>query len=200
MSNAEFVMVPNELAERAIDAFASIGMHDELLQLHEILDKPAEQHQGEPVARVEVGADRNACVTITDNNWLRGLKDKTIHQVVPLYTHADPGEVERLRYKAELYDEVWGLATGLGFMNVTTAISTLRAQLAERDALLREVAPAVSTWVNGKKSELRARIDAVLSASAEPKPFRVPDCPDCACVQDGQCLCTPSKPSAERAG
>lgn len=25
--------------------------------------------------------------------------------------------------------------------------------------------------------------------------FRTPDCPDCACVQDGQCLCTPSKPS-----
>lgn len=26
--------------------------------------------------------------------------------------------------------------------------------------------------------------------------FRTPDCPDCACVQDGQCLCTPSKPPA----
>lgn len=26
--------------------------------------------------------------------------------------------------------------------------------------------------------------------------FTVPDCPECACVQDGQCLCTPSKPHA----
>jgi hypothetical protein len=26
--------------------------------------------------------------------------------------------------------------------------------------------------------------------------FSTPDCPDCGCVQDGQCLCTPSKPPA----
>ena len=26
--------------------------------------------------------------------------------------------------------------------------------------------------------------------------FQTPDCPDCACVQDGQCLCIPSKPAA----
>ena len=59
--------------------------------------QPAEQHQGEPVARVEVGADRNACAMIIDQEWLRQLKDKAEHLVVHLYTHADPGEVERLR-------------------------------------------------------------------------------------------------------
>lgn len=52
---------------------------------------------------------------------------------------ADAGEVEQLRYKAELYDEVWELATGLGFMNVTTAISKLRAQLAELEARVAPV-------------------------------------------------------------
>lgn len=41
-------------------------------------------------------------------------------------------EIERHKYKAELYDEVWGLATGLGYMNVTTAIGELRK---ERDQL-----------------------------------------------------------------
>lgn len=29
------------------------------------------------------------------------------------------------------------------------------------------------------------------------KPPSAPDCPDCACVQDGKCLCIPSKPSLQ---
>ncbi|HGN8661066.1 hypothetical protein AM469_004118 [Pseudomonas aeruginosa] len=45
--------------------------------------------------------------------------------------------VGELRYKAELYDEVWALVTGKGYMNVTTAISVLES---ERDAALARVA------------------------------------------------------------
>lgn len=45
--------------------------------------------------------------------------------------------VGALRYKAELYDEVWALVTGKGYMNVTTAISVLES---ERDAALARVA------------------------------------------------------------
>ncbi|BAG75027.1 hypothetical protein [Pseudomonas phage PAJU2] len=36
--------------------------------------------------------------------------------------------VGALRYKAELYDEVWALVTGKGYMNVTTAISVLESE------------------------------------------------------------------------
>ncbi|MCP1651644.1 hypothetical protein [Pseudomonas nitroreducens] len=39
-------------------------------------------------------------------------------------------ELEQLRYKAELYDEVWALVTGKGYMNVTTAISELENEIA----------------------------------------------------------------------
>lgn len=45
--------------------------------------------------------------------------------------------VKALRYKAELYDEVWELVTGKGYMNVTTAISKLEQ---ERDAARDRVA------------------------------------------------------------
>lgn len=45
--------------------------------------------------------------------------------------------VGALRYKAELYDEVWALVTGKGYMNVTTAIAKLEQ---ERDAALARVA------------------------------------------------------------
>ncbi|HDP3382744.1 hypothetical protein [Pseudomonas aeruginosa] len=65
-----------------------------------------------------------------------------------LYQHCSEGEPlmtvaqhERIvgapRYKAELYDEVWALVTGKGYMNVTTAISVLES---ERDAALARVA------------------------------------------------------------
>lgn len=80
------------------------------------------------------------------------------------------GEVERLRYKSELYDEVWELATGLGYMNVTTAIGTLRAQLADRDALLREIA-GLDPRGEFLGWQLDGKIDAILSTSAEPKPW-----------------------------
>ncbi|HFX0996079.1 TPA: hypothetical protein ACIDZ6_000692 [Pseudomonas aeruginosa] len=45
--------------------------------------------------------------------------------------------VGALRYKAEMYDEVWALVTGKGYMNVTTAISVLES---ERAAALARVA------------------------------------------------------------
>ena len=38
--------------------------------------------------------------------------------------------------------------------------------------------------------ELRALLDKDVD-------FLTPDCPDCACVQDGHCLCIPSKPAAQ---
>ena len=45
--------------------------------------KPAAQPQ--PVARVEIGADRNAALTVTNDDWLRSLKDRGVHQIVSLY-------------------------------------------------------------------------------------------------------------------
>lgn len=68
-----------------------------------------------------------------------------------------------------------------------------RAQLAEAHALLQEIRRKPGLF----SGDFILRLDETLSASAEPRPFRTPDCPDCACVQDGQCLCSPSKPSAE---
>ena len=110
--------------------------------------------------------------------------------VDPLYKHADHDEVERLRevedaYKAlegmvELAAKAVGDNTGLMWLKVQTAflrdLPQLRAQLAEAHALLREVQPCISTWTNGKKSALRAKVDAALSASAEPS---APECLTC---------------------
>lgn len=57
-------------------------------------------------------------------------------------THVAPllAEIEQNKYKADLYDEVWGLATGLGYLNVTTAISELRKEVDKTKAELEAAA------------------------------------------------------------
>lgn len=40
----------------------------------------------------------------------------------------------------------------------------------------------------GEREELKSILDKEVD-------FLTPDCPDCACVQDGHCLCIPSKPA-----
>ncbi|HHM0555282.1 TPA: hypothetical protein ACRDQR_000602 [Pseudomonas aeruginosa] len=84
-----------------------------------------------------------------------------------------------LRYKAELYDEVWALVTGKGYMNVTTAISVLES---ERDAALARVAELDQALAEkdpfGAKlnriSEKLERCDALLAARAA-QAGQVPD-------------------------
>lgn len=77
-----------------------------------------------------------------------------INRVELSYTHADPAEVERLRDALDECDgERWKLRTER---------DTLRAQLAEAHALLRETADSPI------KDHIRRKIDTALSASAEP--------------------------------
>lgn len=101
-----------------------------------------------------------------------------IAKLGPLYTHADPGEVERLR---ELLRKL-----AQGSRDQLSIIEALRAQLAEQDALLREASAAIKqgdvdfdavysscrNWdelvKDGVANEVALKIDAALSAGAEP--------------------------------
>lgn len=168
MSNTEFVSVPRDLLNRYVGGDDSDWV-EAGQQLRAILAQPAAQHQGEPVYQL-----RN---TVVGKVWREADKeaydssaDLGEYERRLLYAHAEPAEVEWLRYKAELYDEVLGLTTGLGYMNVTTAISTLRAQLAEASALLHELDDAWNSH-DGKErfGRLMQKVE-VLSASAEPSP------------------------------
>lgn len=64
-----------------------------------LLTPPAQQHQGEPVGTltIKVEGSRTSC----DFEWAGGFP-KLIEGDYPLYTHADPAEVERLR--TQLHD------------------------------------------------------------------------------------------------
>jgi len=156
---------------------------DEIAKLGPLYTRPA---QGEPVARVEVGADRNACAMVIDQEWLRQLKDKAEHLVIPLYTHADPGEVERLRAELEEWKKRCQYNADTAH-DVGHERDTLRAQLAERDALLRELDDAWSSH-DGKERfyKFMAKIEA-LFASAESSALPDPlGCNECAHAECGK--------------
>ena len=79
------------------------------------LEKPAAQPQ--PVARVEIGADRNAALTVTDDDWLRSLKDSGVHQIVSLYAE-QPAPVAVV---PELTSELRWILGQMCFQHIHTA-------------------------------------------------------------------------------
>lgn len=117
---------------------------------------PAQQHHGTPVGEVVAfGKGLHEIAWATGRLPSLGAK---------LYTHADPAEVERI--KAELVE------SDHAFVRMASEAEKLRAQLEERDALLREIADHCNGCVMPTEQLLRDRgssIDAALSASAEPQ-------------------------------
>jgi len=94
---------------------------------------PAEQHQGEPVApygwHVEWADSGDHYLFTKVEKRIETLRLDSDVKVVQLYTHADPGEVERLR---TMFDQ-----TDADLRSVTSDRDTLRA---EADRLRQEVA------------------------------------------------------------
>lgn len=146
----EFVMVPRELIERIERAGV---WPKEVEELRALLAQPAAQHQGEPVGmlliddyfdsrevgEVDVKLDSKVCEQLAANYPGQSLA---------LYTHADTGDI---LYAAQM------LAIS------KNECDRLRAQLAERGELLRHIYNTEPL-----AAETSRRIEAVLSASAEP--------------------------------
>lgn len=124
---------------------------------------PVEQHQGEPVAWM---------YTRPEVEWpafYDKRKDAAGWKETPLYTHADPGEIESLKADKQafaqnaidLQQEVERLRAELIGRNAQ--VVGLRAQLAKQAALLRAVRE------QGLNPVTAAAIRVALSASAEPE-------------------------------
>ncbi|MFG0630116.1 hypothetical protein [Pseudomonas sp. xss_2] len=120
---------------------------------------PMTAHQGEPawfMTEGGVSAMHAKAKAMSDQQGL-----DTSAYSVSLYTRGSPGEVERIENERA---EQWRLRRYAEADRDTKAavVAELRAQLAERDALLRE---AVKTpWVH----DVRGKILAYLSANAAP--------------------------------
>lgn len=109
MNNEQMVSVPRERLREFIENAACLGRSPQWVKnkaaLLEALAQPAAQYHGEPVAWVRVIAGEP-----NQFSWFAGKQLPTgKHQ---LYTHADAGEVERLRdLLSEVLNEVphgWG--------------------------------------------------------------------------------------------
>ncbi|MCE1009292.1 hypothetical protein [Pseudomonas monteilii] len=124
---------------------------------------PAEEHQGEPVALPDRKLHVHQGLSHTDakaDGWNACLDEIT--KLGPLYTHADPGEVERLRASEDKWYQ--------DSVNLTVARDALRAQLTERDALLEDWHTANCTGevsVSDKAYRIVTRTAAMLSDNAE---------------------------------
>lgn len=142
---------------------------------NKLLSKPAEQHQGEPVATVRGVTNRKSSVfdiVIHDN--------QALHPGTKLFLHADPGEVERLREQIKEWQE-----TSVHWMHKCDTLRAdvetmrrknneywhetegLRAQLAERDALLTKLRARLGNkhWDNFPNfDDVRDAIDSLTLA------------------------------------
>ncbi|MBH3361172.1 hypothetical protein [Pseudomonas guariconensis] len=140
-----------------------------------VTGKPAEQHQGKPVGTLLIdeyfdGREVGDVDVQLDTKACGQLAEKYPGHSLPLYicpAPTDPGEVERLTRKAANAD--------LALATQTRQVHSLRAQLAERDALLREVAESAAWGI----ADLRMRIEKVLSVNAEPSAPKVECCKLC---------------------
>lgn len=206
-SNTEMVSVPRELTQMAADAIddlladgvsavSAAAWVDIPQKLRALLAQPVEQHQDEPVGyQVRTMTDRPG------SQWTpwRECCDTTramhshevgrfnlfgiMREIRPVYTHADPGEVERLRTGLDhMREERDDLSRKLdrfysrthGIKNLSV-IEQLSDKLAERDSLLQQ-----ALQVGGLTQEWHDKV-AALSASAEPSAPTVS-------IPDGYCL------------
>jgi len=165
-SNTEMVSVPRALVEATIGTAVDFDRDGSVAALQEWLNKPAQQHQDEPVGYVRPSNLRNlrlvaycAAIEITGVPQREGD--------VPLYTHADPAEVERLRAELENATDMGGKAINRAGV-LARDNDTLRAQLAEAQALLRDWLDADPGKSSPAINDLRRKTDYLLSASAEP--------------------------------
>ena len=190
MNNEQMVSVPRAEIEAAAERFARAQIFDFSSKLRALLAQPAAQHQGEPVAlparRKETGDEeydeRNRPAI---DAWNACLDE--IAKLGPLYPHADAN----VRWKAvadEQMQVIARLREGIAkhwkvVCDQRAELDALRAQLAEQNALLREVLEAFQlepdgSCINPGRDFIRPWAEklSALSASAEPSALKCGNC------------------------
>lgn len=174
--SSKIVTIAHELADRAVNALDDEGWHELANELATAIAAPVVERQ--PVARVEIGADRNAALTITDGDWLRSLKDRGVHQLVPLYT-APPelAELQESLSRARKAHALSQASQNEKIDELQATIARLKAdfnQLGERysklqiDVLSQD---ATARRVIAERDQLKAEIKRLKAGQGEPVLF-----------------------------
>lgn len=168
-SNTEIVSVPRDLAETIFIILIGAGAGATAESLKAEMRRSTEQHQGTPVG--EVVAFGKGLHEIA---WSQG---KMPRLGAKLYTHADPGEVERV-HSGHIKLEALNEQTEKQRDHWMAECKKRDAQLAERDALLRQAhgmlklsarrLPKKHQTIRAHIDHLAQNVEAALPASAEP--------------------------------
>lgn len=148
MSNdVKMMSAPRELLER-IKSHCMFSLpaadYDELSN---VLDQPVEQHQGEPIGRLMRDKHQNIVIV--------PIGDPHIKDGMLVYTHADPGEVERLREELRV-EKAKGVLLDDSRINAEEAQWAAEHKLSERDEL--STLRAAYLRAGDREHDLRTRI------------------------------------------
>ena len=167
----DMVSVPREEIEAACARFAKAQIFDFSRRVRAWLDKPAQHIHPEPIAWM-VGT----AIWWTKEEAERDAADTGL-PIVGLGPMTGAAEVERLRGENEQLREVIKHSDS-NIQRQSLRISNQRAQLAERDALLREALEFIDDGVGRSDAEwrlikkLRAALSPDGAASATDEPYQ----------------------------
>lgn len=110
-----------------------------------------------------------------EHHFTRHRDQVTCKRCLKIFSAQDTERAaEQIRYKAELYDEVWAQAKALGFMNVATALDVLSTDAELHTQIQRAAGELPKGWTitlgieNGAGwVELEDQHGAVIETSAE---------------------------------
>lgn len=188
-SNTEMVSVPRVPTREMLNG---VCMHPDLARslwsaLLKNAPQPADQHQSELVGYVCPRALDAAVNGRIGAEQISILKTPYLYINKPLYTRADPGEVEQLsRIIRDLNDERDEIGAEAG---------RLRAQLAERDALLTRALPYLSNTPDLVQHGAEDLAEEIRSASAG-RPCYGPNEWGTECGKCSKCKHASAEPSA----
>lgn len=140
------------------------------------------QHQGEPVAWLAKTLKGGLAGTLGLARSDQRLNPELYEGPFPVFRHADPGEVERLRTELAASREV-GVSDQQTIQNLVSERDTLRAQLTEAHALLRHLYDNNELSLGDDQ-----RILTALSASAEPSEPKCNHCHDQGEIHTGKMI------------
>lgn len=158
----KMVMVPRELAESLSKLHGGNfpAQESAIARLRELLTS-AQQHQGEPVAYLRA-SDLERLAQPHVQGCAASLEKTAREGFIGIYTHADAGEVERLREElGNALEEVSAIRLQAGGMEME--IDELGAKLVERDTLLRRALEYIRA--DGGFTLLDDEIETALTAS-----------------------------------
>lgn len=177
MSKNDVLMVPRRLLERCKQFTFDIRSPQILRSdIDAVLNKPVEQHQGEPVAWIFRELP-DAPLQVTDR-W--DVAKHLPFDVTSVYPHADPVDVERLR--AEVKDLLHTSVKEEVFEIVCKERDTLLAQLAERDAQFNTLFTLMHDLYETLPDDARKTLDALSTRVAPREPEAM------ICSEDGRVL------------